>query len=790
MDPLPAAVRTGARRPGASTGIKRFDGIRRTATDWNGPDRVRTPAGEHDGSALTQPQDSDLLFDHGDCLVHFNEPGAPQRVPVIKVSHARLQATRCRYLLDRCRRDRRSVSPSSPGASDSGYESAVGGVRELHLPPPSSLSRDQAVDYNMTSRNYFAMLMDRPLVGRRLNVALTALWRRLAQWQPDDPPFPAFTSYCRRQGYFHLANSPRHATAVLAFAETARLAGPWTNAFAHCVGMHDRLDLDSEYADLPAATRGLITRASLEMDLRIARALRALRNFLEDELGAEQLGLSKSARDHLDRFRSWLQAYYVQQYGWFPPPANTAFNRPLWSGMHDDFRSLYDLLVDTDSENDLTVGLGVVGGVCVLQNVHAFNRRHGHSGLPHPLPLLPSDATLDSQRTLRNFKLGRTGSEPRPATRLALALTKASNSHRPGVLASPIVQGYLRFERQRLEEKLSVAEARKVRWILIYCVLQMLHSVVRAPEGVEDTHAPYPLCVPTDGGPDFDHEPGPLHAPPTPAALESQPDDDNADRISIRPDCEADSAQDYFSLSRRGSQLDVLDEKTAGPQPLRISIPVARATSIRTSVHSSMNALHKSVVGSLSRRNSIMKTPQSATQSPTARKGAFSYILVEGYGNGATPEPFDRDTFSSPKPNALAEFDFGLSESQSEESEEPPVPLLEDHQLAAALALDPMSASEASTRGSSWISDLDSPITQPSSRSNSTREPGYSTVSTSGPAVYVPTGSVGPPISKFAPQQKKIVFQHREGIFPEEDEPRGRRRSRTLDRSARLSSDA
>ena len=99
----------------------------------------------------------------------------------------------------------------------------------------------------------------------------------------------------------------------------------------------------------------LITRAHLEMDLRLEHAGKALSNFLEDDLSGSYLGLSQDARVHLERFRSFLHSFYVQKYGYWPPPQPKRnckiLPKSTYQTMYSEIRNLYEYLVDPRSSD-------------------------------------------------------------------------------------------------------------------------------------------------------------------------------------------------------------------------------------------------------------------------------------------------------------------------------------------------------------------------------------------------------------------------------------------------------
>ena len=798
--------------------------------------------------------------------MHFYAYRASQRGPSIRLPFAALENLDCPYLTEKCLHTRSTLSPipSEDSQSDSGYSSSADMEQltyELYIPAPAELSREQAFSYHVATRNFLAHTLGRPLVGEKLSIALSGLWNRMREWLPKQSLQANFTSYCEEQGYLNFADNSEHALACLKFAEDARLRDLWVDSFVHCVGMHERLDLSPEWGGLSRTTVALITRACLEMDLHIARVTRALGVFLEEELGPEYLGLSKPARDHLDHFRSCLHTFYVEKLGYFPPGESVPWSKGLWSSMYQEFQFLYDYLVDNESSCDPSNLRGVNGGICVVQNVQAFDDRHGYTSLPHPLPLYPESAQKQhlrktpSQKGLRAFKLGRTNSGPEQKYNPKQALANATNQQSGVVLGCPLVQEYQRFERQKLEEKLDLAEARKVRWLLIYGVLQMLTSIMIAPMEVRDIEtSSYPVCVLTMGCPSWaDNESQADQEREVPmrrsADLQLVPQtledlEGRISRISIHPDCEAKSAEDFFAssgfasgdLSRKGSNLSL---NNLTPQPLRINTQLSRTGTFRESVHSSVSALHKSVVGSLGKRNSFRRN--SLVTEPV-KMPPFVEIVVEEYGNGLRidGELHDKlatvpaEDFSLPVDDPLQGFDFDLAAVNGE-------PTLEHQQIdhashARTTYIDRspcdsyISTISGNNSGSNRSSCYDSPDTEvsywdedihkrdsdasvylvdesPSPTSKEEEEESYGLYKLDESAqrsyknvnagCYLPTGMVGPSMSRFS-QQRTIsaesVKSAASSVYREQpqqaaeievEEPRGRRRSRALDRISR-----
>ncbi|KAK3710299.1 hypothetical protein LTR37_010365 [Vermiconidia calcicola] len=844
------SVHESARLParGGSTKIRRFDGLSRSTSDWDGL-RMDTQLWSHDA----------------DCLVHFYAHGSSQRGPSLKIPFAAIDDLQCTYLTNHCLRTRASSGSLNGQTKVDSCASSISTNYEqdkaaygLYIPAPSNPTRDQAFSYHLTTRNFVAYALGKPVVGEKLSIALVELWRRVQEWLPGPTTRIGFVAYLEQQGYLTFAGNSEHALACLRFAEEVRFRDIWMDAFVHCAGMHERLDLSPEFTGISKTTVALITRSSLEMDLHIARVTRAVGGFLDEELGLEHLGLSKPARDHLDHFRSFLHTYYVDKLGWFPPRATARWNKKPWKEMYHEFQRLYDCLVDTESSSDWSSNRAINGGICVIQNVQAFDERHGYAPLAHPLPLLPQAPSrrrhsIGSQKGLRNLKLGKANAIPEPTITASQALASATNRLGIEAVQCRLVQEYQRFERQKLEAKIDIAEARKVRWLLIYGVLQMLTSIMRAPKEVRDAESPsYPVCVLTAGCPPFaecedvfdkqlvDTTESRADTTLVPHALDAL--EGRSSRISIHPDCEADSADEFFasnSISRHDSQAS-LNNMT--PAPLRISTQLSRNGSIRSSMHSSVHALHKSVVGSISRRNSIRRNslglePRKVPSPQEIVVEDSDYTVNEEEEIRPRTAVFAEWQCSAPEAiDPLQEFDFDLAATNGE-------PTLE-HNLLEALTggLEPeyiesspcesnfstASVQLVNSSRSSYAQEDDTPDTDLSSwdgesfkrdsvdsnQDTSLEFPKFSQTPymrkqlcyrPSNPTLgskssllsvnagtYTPSGMISPPVSRFhyRPSSETVASdassqyaeESTQAADIEELESRGRQRSRALDR--------
>lgn len=241
-----------------SSGVRRWDGNRRTKTSWDclrkvcDSHRICTVA-ERVADQTCEFQDPELWFPGGDCLVHFYEEGQSRRGPSLRLSLADIESSNCRPLLETsCSRPvpESPSSTASSSSSDSGYGRNRLGARkhELYIPAPAHLSREEAFQYHLTTRNFFAWMFEKPVVGPRLGEALVSLQERMDVFRPDkEENRDDILAYLDFQGYTDFRECPDHALAVLQFSERFEYQDLWTDAFVHCAGMNDRLIDSSEF---------------------------------------------------------------------------------------------------------------------------------------------------------------------------------------------------------------------------------------------------------------------------------------------------------------------------------------------------------------------------------------------------------------------------------------------------------------------------------------------------------------------------------------------------------------
>ncbi|KAL2074493.1 hypothetical protein VTL71DRAFT_8271 [Oculimacula yallundae] len=584
--------------------VRKWDGAARRSVDWDGLRR-----------------DPELWYHDGNCHIHLYEQGQSRRGPAFKVPMDALLQANCRPLLDRFLASSPGGSPSSQWSSDDGYFSqAKDKVYELYIPAPPNIDRGEAFLYHTATRNFFAWLFGKSLVGVHLGGALVGLLNSMNEFRSGGADnVQGIMDFIDEEGYADMRNAPDHALGLLYFAEHFRFRDLWIDAFAHCTGMNERLISSPGFEYTARTSRALITRSRMEMDTRLDQCGARLSSFLSDDLSDSHLGLSSAARNHLDKFRSFLQSYYVAKFGYFPPACENgrgAFPKPIYAQMCSEFHKLYEYLADKTRTAGDSVALAQYGGVCVLQNLQAFDQRHKYQALEHPFPLLPETEDKSKPPANRRLSLIFKNDKMKPDPRLVTLshLVKATNGQDQTLLESTLVRAYRGFEKDCVffptkdrNEKLSQTDARKVRWILVYSILQTLLSATLAPDEVRDTHnVPYNLCVLTAGCPPWKEQ-------PYETLLRTQ-----TDQIKI----------DFKSATSETSS----DVEFASPSEIKPDIDYFAITHARVNSDASTSPVS-------SRKGTVRKALSTLGNMPELRhpkpqRASYHEILVHGYGNG------------------------------------------------------------------------------------------------------------------------------------------------------------
>lgn len=214
-----------------------------------------------------------------------------------------------------------------------------------------------------------------------------------------------------------------------------------------------------------------------------------LSNFLDQELSEAHLGISTGLRAHLERFRSFLLSFYTTKLGYYPPRLSDA---SAYRAMAQDFKALYKFLVDESYRSSDAMPSVAVGGICTLQLVQSFDNNNNFESRRHPLPKLPPPSPLAQPKRVSWLSRQRADE----AHLNHVALVKASNWNET-LFQNDLVRAFRKFEEKCAvslhkvdrHEKISLADGRKIRWILVYAAHQTLELATQRPRGVPDDHS-------------------------------------------------------------------------------------------------------------------------------------------------------------------------------------------------------------------------------------------------------------------------------------------------------------
>ncbi|KAF3128757.1 hypothetical protein TWF569_004725 [Orbilia oligospora] len=525
--------------------LKRWDGGGRPCMSYTGLNR----------------RDPELWFPDGDTLVYLSDKFSkskedqPFKQPSFRIRSSVLRATNSPFLIGSLYDyDDLPQSPTSISSSLMSAEQDIQSVpsnasrdlegiaHELHFPAPRSNDRAAIYRHHATTRNFFAVLFNRSLVGTSFGQTLLDLAERMELYMPPGHDnIGDLVRYLTRKEFDDVRNMPDLAAGTLMFAEKYRLADLYRESFVHCVGMTNRLELLSDYQQISPITRTLIDRASLHTQVRAENCDNLLVHgqFAFPDMWPHMSAGYPPARHAFDRFQKFLAKHYQGRFGSWPP-GGEKFGRLLYQQLQRDFNALYDFLVDRDvvwepvpppSSSASTSSSGRNTGSQRLINPYkpdfraddaslqftdiiiSFdrNRKEKYPHIPHPYPLVPDVKTTTAIRTNKqsNFFGKRNANTDKTIEKEnALALIQATNLD--ALYTSPnnsLVAAYQLMEKSDRTIEIDPHDARKGRWLLIYAVLQTLATITVDAPGLKFTeNVDYFLCAPIKGSLPWDQQ--------------------------------------------------------------------------------------------------------------------------------------------------------------------------------------------------------------------------------------------------------------------------------------------
>lgn len=380
---------------------------------------------------------------------------------------------------------------------------------EIHFPAPDNASRPEILRHHITTRNIFALLVGKPLVGLTYYQALTDLHERLRLYMPQDVDCAhLLIRYLVRNRLHNVSNDPAAAAGLLAWSENIgiRWQEGWREAFVHCVGMYPDVRALPEARDISHACRTLLERSHLELHARTETCESRLSTFNFDDMWLTSASQQTLPRRSFDRLRHFLRQYYERAYkGWPPTAAHGSddrwLTRELVQRLQSDFAGLYDYLVDRNrcwdmvAEQKIRQKRDVEGSddhTSLTKLFLFFDKKHKYPHIPYPYPLLPASAAdiLEGKPSKRSMFTSKSRTTEK---RVVHACAEASNSLLigPEVATNNLVEAFVRFEKTDLVSEANPREVRQGRWILLYGILQVLATMSVDTPGLCFKDAPY-----------------------------------------------------------------------------------------------------------------------------------------------------------------------------------------------------------------------------------------------------------------------------------------------------------
>ncbi|EGU87577.1 hypothetical protein FOPG_06734 [Fusarium oxysporum f. sp. conglutinans race 2 54008] len=515
--------------------IRRWCGGGRPITKWN---KLR--------------KDPELWDPNGDVLIYLGKKG--QSLPSLRVSSHIIEAINSRYLislLDEGLIDGYLHSPPSPNTESYGRKLGqefrnspltppasgrtsigdMGGqvLYEMHFPPPQNMKSIDQLRHQLTTRNFFALLLNASMVGLSLHEALSDLHVRLDSYMPpNNDNVGQLVRYLYNRDLDDVRNNPALAVSLLIWSEEpdVRWEEGWRECFTHCVGMFDLVQKYKDFKQINTNTRKLMEMASHEMQYRVQAAEERLAGFRYQDIWAFTPKTGSEMRA-IERLKDMLLQHFEQEYGSWPPSQSdsrsgrsvgssrpeTWLTRTLAMKLQRDFGELYDCMVDRDIVwGSLEIQFGsrlMMVSKSKRRAIDAdtremhltdmlidFDNKHRFPHIPHPFPLLP-ESTSAAGSFRRGIAKTRGDQMSALEERIRLAYTENTGFDEPEIKLS---DAFERFEKTDDIGDMDPATARRSRWILIYGILQSLASVSVDDEKVQyNDKVDYHLCPRLEG---------------------------------------------------------------------------------------------------------------------------------------------------------------------------------------------------------------------------------------------------------------------------------------------------
>ncbi|KAI5254046.1 hypothetical protein E4T42_02599 [Aureobasidium subglaciale] len=374
------------------------------------------------------------------------------------------------------------------------------GIHYIFRLPPLGEDVEKINRYNLAIRNFIATIIRKPIIGNTLVSALEDLQivaKHVFKLQHQPEKAAAFVhDLVENMKFDNFINRPADICKFLAWTEKTRWSRGFVETFAHCVGMLNCGHLDQEsLEELSPTSRTLLEQSCTKMHYSLMTAEIPLTVFaigptimreVEDYAGIQQSLLA---------FQNFLHRYYAQLYGTWPPPMRQSsahwLTRSMVQRLQKDFGNLHDLLVDTNIQRGAAKDADADSFGCGLDRGHLFATWDSRNSFD-PLTYFEPKAPVYSPTVV----VEQEGAKGARRSSLIPAVQKHRNKG-PDLhdiytrATSAETNAFQNHEASIKHRAIDTHEGRLGRWIVVYCMMQVLSRVsvdiqgLRYTQGVE-----------------------------------------------------------------------------------------------------------------------------------------------------------------------------------------------------------------------------------------------------------------------------------------------------------------
>ena len=142
---------------------------------------------------------------------------------------------------------------------------------ELYFPAPEEASRTEVLRHHITTRNLFAFLLNKPLVGLTFYQALIDLHERIKSLMaPGLPCSQAINDYLVRNAFHNVESDPVAAAGLLAWSEDAEVVWSegWQQGIFVCSSLYNKVSKLQAFRDVSPKSRAVVKEVAARIVAR------------------------------------------------------------------------------------------------------------------------------------------------------------------------------------------------------------------------------------------------------------------------------------------------------------------------------------------------------------------------------------------------------------------------------------------------------------------------------------------------------------------------------------------